>query len=436
MQPGLTMLVQKESDRAKNMSTHRIQNHTELGGDIVLRVDGLYKKFCRSLKRSMYYGAVDSVCSMMGISYTTDVLRKNEFWALNNVSFEMKRGETLGLIGQNGSGKTTALRLIHGIFQPDKGSIEIRGRISALIAVGAGFHPHMTGMENIYLNGTILGMKSKEIDQKLDAIIDFADIGDFLDAPVSTYSSGMRVRLGFAIAIHTYPDILLVDEILSVGDASFRGKCANKMRELQKDGISIILVSHNELTILDLCSRAILFDGGRVAYQGDVSAALTKYEEVVAHRENKKLQLGLENGNQQTGSSFTVVLSLEDGSNNKIDSIQTGQSFYVVAEIVSQHHMEHFRCTFSLKSKEGSKLLHIRNDNYGIPAFKIKEGLNILKVFIVNLALSPGVYTLNSVFVNYCKEKPFQVNKPLQCTVNGKKKSDSLLSVDAQWFLE
>lgn len=257
-------------------------NHTSLEGDVVLRVENLYKKFCRTLKRSMFYGAMDSARSMFSISYKTDKLRKNEFWALEDVSFELKKGEALGIIGVNGSGKSTLLRLITGIFPPDKGSISFKGRIGALIAVGAGFHPHMTGRENIYLNATILGMTRKEIDEKINDIIDFAEIGDFLEAPINTYSSGMRVRLGFSIAVYCEPDILLVDEVLAVGDAGFQLKCLNKLGELRKKGVSTILVTHNLHHISTFCNRAVLMDTGKKIFIGNIDQCLERYKRYLA----------------------------------------------------------------------------------------------------------------------------------------------------------
>lgn len=248
--------------------------------DVVLRVEHLSKKFCRTLKRSMYYGTIDIARSMLGINYDTGKLRKDEFWALDDVSFELKKGETLGIIGENGSGKSTLLRLITGIFPPDKGKISFKGRIGALIAVGAGFHPHMTGLENIYLNGTILGMTRKELDAKMDEIIDFADIGDFLDAPVNTYSSGMRVRLGFAIAVHCEPDILLVDEVLSVGDISFRNKSMRKMAELKEKAKGLIFISHNIEQVRNLCSKVLVIDKGELLFKGDTHEGIVCYEEL------------------------------------------------------------------------------------------------------------------------------------------------------------
>ncbi len=265
------------------MNNNLSNSKNELPDNVVLRVENLYKKFCRTLKHSMYYGAIDSARSMMGITYDTEILRKNEFWALEDISFELKKGEVLGIIGVNGSGKSTLLRLTTGIFPPDKGRISFKGRIGALIAVGAGFHPHMTGRENIYLNGTILGMTSREIDEKLDEIIDFAEIGDFLEAPVSTYSSGMRVRLGFAIAINCEPDILLLDEILAVGDVGFQLKCFNKLGELKKKGVASILVTHNLHHISTFCNRAVLLDKGKKIFIGNIDQCFEIYKKYFPH---------------------------------------------------------------------------------------------------------------------------------------------------------
>jgi lipopolysaccharide transport system ATP-binding protein len=259
------------------------QSDIDSGNAPVLRVENLNKKFCQTLRHSMYYGVIDSVRSMLGVPYATDRLRKNEFWALEDVCFDLHRGETLGIIGANGSGKSTLLRLITGIYPPDRGRITFKGRIGALIAVGAGFHPHMTGRENIYLNGTILGMARQEIDDQLDDIIAFADIGDFLEAPVSTYSSGMRVRLGFSIAIHSDLDILLIDEILAVGDVGFQLKCFDKIGSLRKQGVATLLVSHNLQHISMFCKNVLLLNHGRVEYCGDIETGLSIYKKHFEH---------------------------------------------------------------------------------------------------------------------------------------------------------
>ncbi len=248
--------------------------------DTVIKVEGLHKKFCQSLKRSMFYGTIDATKSIFGLPIENVDLRKKEFWALQDINFELKRGETLGLIGQNGSGKTTLLRLLNGLFPPDKGKITIRGRIGALIAVGAGFHPHMTGRENIFLNGTILGMTKPELKRKFDEIVDFAEIGDFIDSPVATYSSGMTVRLGFAIAIHCDPDILLLDEILAVGDGRFQQKCFSKIAKFLKNGTSVVFVSHSMPIVQMICKDAAFMDKGKILAYG-------KVEDVVGFYYNK-----------------------------------------------------------------------------------------------------------------------------------------------------
>lgn len=256
-----------------------------MGTETIIQIEGLYKKFSRSLKRSMMYGAMDLSRSFLGIPINQGRLRKTEFWSLEDINMELKSGETLGIIGINGAGKSTLLRLISGIYPPDKGKIIVKGRIGSLIAVGAGFHPHLSGRENIFLNGTILGMTRKEIEAKFKDIISFADIGEFLDAPVSTYSSGMRVRLGFSIAVHCEPDILLVDEILSVGDITFRNKSARKLKELRDKAKGIVFVSHNLEQIANISDRVIVLDKGRIIFEGKPGEAILKYYEITSENQ-------------------------------------------------------------------------------------------------------------------------------------------------------
>ena len=243
----------------------------------LIQTTGVRKKFCRSLKRSLWYGATDLARELRGRPYDRTALRRDEFWALDDVSFELHRGDTLGLIGANGAGKTTLLRMLTGLIRPDAGRISVRGRLQALIALGAGFSPVLSGRENIYVNGAVLGMKRLEIDRRLDAIVDFAAIEDALDAPVQSYSSGMVVRLGFAVAIHMEPDILLVDEVLAVGDMAFRARCARKLGELKEQGVPWILVSHDMGTIRNQTSQVVVLERGRCRFQGAPEAAIAQY---------------------------------------------------------------------------------------------------------------------------------------------------------------
>jgi lipopolysaccharide transport system ATP-binding protein len=249
-----------------------------LPDDVCLRASGVSKKFCKKLKRSMLYGCLDLAGNFIGMNPAEAVLRRDEFWALDDVSFELRRGEILGLIGTNGSGKTTLLRLLAGIFPPDKGEITLRGRVAALIALGVGFHPHMTGRENIYLNGSLLGMSRDELDAKFDSILAFSEIESFIDAPVASYSSGMRVRLGFSVAIHIDPELLLIDEIFAVGDLRFRSKCQERLSDML-DRCAIVFVSHQMSTIARICSRVMILSNGKAVYDGPTPTAIREYVE-------------------------------------------------------------------------------------------------------------------------------------------------------------
>lgn len=204
------------------------------------------------------------------------------FYALRDVSFTIDRGETVGIIGRNGSGKSTILKLIAGVMAPTQGEVRVRGRVSPLIELGAGFHPDLTGRENVHLNALILGMKSREIREQFDSIVDFAELREFIDTPVKRYSSGMYMRLGFAVAVHSKPEILLVDEVLSVGDAHFQEKCLEKMREFQRRNVSIVVVSHSMDLVRRFCSRVILIDHGRLVADGAPDEAIARYEELLA----------------------------------------------------------------------------------------------------------------------------------------------------------
>jgi lipopolysaccharide transport system ATP-binding protein len=248
--------------------------------DIVIRAEHISKKFCKSLKYVMTYGAVDITKDFLNIKSRTETLRKGEFWAVDEVTFGLNRGQTIGIIGPNGSGKSTILKMLNGIYMPDKGKIQIKGRVGALIEVGAGFHPMLTGRENIYINGSILGMSKKEIDKKFDEIVDFADIGDFIDSPVKHYSSGMYVRLGFSIAVHCEPEILLVDEVLAVGDSRFYNKCTQKINQMTANNTSIVLVSHNMWLIKTMCDWVLLLGQGKIVKAGNPSECIYAYSKL------------------------------------------------------------------------------------------------------------------------------------------------------------
>ena len=251
--------------------------HEQDDSEVLVSVQGVSKRFCRNLKKSLWYGLKDISSEIIGRNFEHE-LRPDEFWAVNDVSFELRRGECLGLIGRNGAGKTTLLRMLNGLIKPDKGRIEMRGRVGALIALGAGFNSILTGRENIYVNASVLGLSKKEIDEKIEEIIDFAEIDDFIDSPVQTYSSGMQVRLGFAVATALNPDILILDEVLAVGDASFRSKCFKRLGSILTK-CAVIFVSHDAYQVRRICDRAIWLKSGKPEYQGDVETTMEKYVE-------------------------------------------------------------------------------------------------------------------------------------------------------------
>jgi lipopolysaccharide transport system ATP-binding protein len=330
--------------------------------EVLVKVDGVSKKFCRDLKKSLWYGMKDvasellpfgkqksgirdqrsansssSLTSDLRLPTSGDALRPGEFWANKDISFELRRGECLGLIGRNGAGKTTLLKMLNGLIKPDAGSIEMRGRVGALIALGAGFNPILTGRENIYVNGSILGLTKEEIDAKIDEIIDFAEIREFIDAPVQSYSSGMQVRLGFAVATAMDPDVLILDEVLAVGDAAFRAKCYNRIVSLRKLA-AVIFVSHNMEQIGRICDRVLLLSKSQQVYDGDVGEGIYQYEslnEQGNETEKSFLSFGpdirsfrLDIKNKEISSGDSIHFNLHFSINKKISNCVFRFVFY------------------------------------------------------------------------------------------------------------
>lgn len=247
-----------------------------MSGEVLVRAENVGKKFCRDLKRSLMYGVQDTVSDILLHQGPRTRLRRDEFWANQDVSFELRRGECLGLIGRNGAGKTTLLKMLNGLLKPDTGRIEMHGRVGALIALNAGFNPILTGRENIYVNGSILGLTRQEIKEQFDEIVEFAELQEFIDTPVRSYSSGMQVRLGFAVASTLQPDILLLDEVLAVGDVSFRNKCYARVAKLLKNA-AVIFVSHNMEQIAQISTQGLFLKKGRIEDSGSIDKVIRRY---------------------------------------------------------------------------------------------------------------------------------------------------------------
>jgi homopolymeric O-antigen transport system ATP-binding protein len=302
------------------------KNEEPSSDDVLVRVEGVSKIFCRSLKRSLHYGLVDSLSDILPLrkrKYDDNgepILRKEEFWAVKDVSFELRRGECLGLIGRNGAGKTTLLKMLNGLIKPDNGRIEMHGQVGALIALGAGFNPILTGRENIYVNGSILGLSKKEIDDKLDEIIDFSGIREFIDSPVQSYSSGMAVRLGFAVASSLNPDVLLLDEVLAVGDFAFRQKCFERIGSLMRKA-AVVFVSHQAHEVRGLCHHALYLSRGRSVYFGQVGTAYERYE--------------IDTVDQSQAQENYVNSTLRKGEFTAADTVEFGSSLRLLLQCVS-----------------------------------------------------------------------------------------------------
>jgi lipopolysaccharide transport system ATP-binding protein len=312
--------------------------------DVVISVDGLSKKYhigvthqdnsLRATLRNKVRGLVRSESSSDGASDAS------VFWALQDVGFEVKRGEVMGIIGHNGAGKSTLLKILSRIVEPTRGRVEIHGRVGSLLEVGTGFHPELTGRENIYLNGAILGMPRAEIERKFDEIVAFAEVDRFIDTPVKRYSSGMYVRLAFAVAAHLEPEILIIDEVLAVGDIAFQRKCLGKMGDVAREGRTILFVSHNTQAIRTLCQRGVLLSHGTMLYDGEINSTLTEYNEQIRQKEmSADSHVGNEQLRRGTGAARFTTIEIQNKAGEECnafrmkDTIRFSMSFAIFEPI-------------------------------------------------------------------------------------------------------
>jgi lipopolysaccharide transport system ATP-binding protein len=288
----------------------------------ILEIKNVSKKFQIFSQRKPYLSLRDKASSIL----TTSKSVSKDFWALNDVSFDVQPGDTIGLIGKNGAGKSTLLKILSKITPPTSGSIKVRGRIASLLEVGTGFHPELSGRENIYLNGSILGMKRSEINLKFDEIVDFSGVEQFLDSPLKYYSSGMQLRLAFAVAAFLEPEILVIDEVLAVGDMEFQKKCLRQMEAVSQSGRTILFVSHNMAAVKKLCSKGVLLRGGKVDYVGSINEAINRYSSIFDDVQTSfKIEYNLTN--ELPG--FAYQLEVEDMNGNPFNDFSVGQPWQV-----------------------------------------------------------------------------------------------------------
>lgn len=354
--------------------------------DTLITAENVSKKFCLSLKKSLWYGLQDMGSELIGRPHHNHIgLREQEFWAVKDVSFELKRGMCLGLIGRNGAGKTTLLRMLNGLIKPDSGRIEMRGRVGALIALGAGFNPILTGRENIYIAATILGLSRKEIDAGLEEIVEFAELGEFIDSPVQTYSSGMTVRLGFAISTAVKPDILLLDEVLAVGDAAFRHKCYHRIGKLMADS-AVIMVSHSMDYIAQISSAVAMMRSGQATIFSDPTEGIAAYNKENAVADDRVFGADKVEMVYPPVRSARLLIHEQD--------IQYGGRLEVTVEIDAAHDIPDVVFSFTAVNLKEQPVLGWHTSRHP-KNFDIKEGRQRLHFSIAPLLLHDGTYHWN-----------------------------------------
>jgi lipopolysaccharide transport system ATP-binding protein len=349
--------------------------------DIALRMEHVYKKF---RKGESYNSLRDLIPALTGRMFRQEELSegdKREFWALQDVSFEVKRGEAFGIIGPNGAGKSTMLKLLSRVMKQTRGSMYVNGRVSALIEVCAGFHQDLTGRENIYLYGTILGMPEREIVAKFDEIVEFSGLSDFIDTPVKRYSSGMYARLGFAVASHVNPDLLLVDEVLSVGDAIFQRKCIDRMRTIIHNGATVVFVSHNLKIVADFCSKTLLLDHGRRVSLGSTSQVITEYMSLLQeHR-----------GADQSRPVVISKVAARDGA-GPCHRYQSGQKCWIDIEVSAHEPCSKLAVALYVVDHSRHPLFTTSTERLGHGNVSLNPGDIFSCTFELDLNLGPGVY--------------------------------------------
>jgi lipopolysaccharide transport system ATP-binding protein len=333
-------------------------------------------------------------------------------WALKDVSLEIKRGDVVGIVGRNGAGKSTLLKVLSRITRPTTGFAEVRGRVSSLLEVGTGFHNELTGRENIILNGAILGMRKREIERKFDEIVAFAEVERFIDTPVKRYSSGMYLRLAFAVAAHLEPDVLVVDEVLAVGDIAFQKKCLGKLEDVAKQGRTVLFVSHNMGAIRSMCQTGIVLDKGTVVESGDVSRAIESYYRLVGGLQGNDATEDVQ-GNGASG--FGPVKIDCDGTR----TVSQGSEFKVATTIKLNENAAGFALLCALDDMQGRTVFILRETNATLDVPEVRSGIYAVELQFPALWLNPGLYTfsfkvqLSGVFGSsrYVSDRvPFDVN--------------------------
>lgn len=388
---------------------------------VLVQVEGVSKKYCRDLKKSLWYGIKDICRDAVGRGGGQNNLRSHEFWALKDITFSLHKGEAIGLIGRNGAGKTTLLKLINGLIKPSVGTIIIEGTVGALIALGTGFNPILTGRENVKIAGTVLGISERHIKEKLDEIIEFSEIGDFIDTPVKSYSSGMLVRLGFSVAIQLQPDILLVDEVLAVGDLSFVVKCHKKITEYRNNGGSMILVSHGMHNVRFHCDRAIWLDHAHVQQIGSSNEVCNAYEMFSARIED------------QQSDQILVDKSIRVEDIDCPKMVSSEDEFVFEFVVKSKRVVERPIIVFSIYDVKSQLLIsnYSHLDGFVSPFL---PGNNKVEIRYEKMPLANGVYSINlSLHENRINDHLALLQHCATFEVQNSKTTFGLMSLSPKW---
>jgi ABC-type polysaccharide/polyol phosphate transport system ATPase subunit len=382
----------------------------------VIEFKDVWKKFEKGEKFNSLRDAIPYYLKLLARRKDDEMaLKGKEFWALRGVDIEVKQGDILGIIGSNGAGKSTILKLLSKIMDPNKGEIRIVGRLAALIEVTAGFHPELTGRENVYLNGTILGMRKKEIDAKFDEIVDFSGLKDFINTPVKRYSSGMYSRLGFSVAAHMDPDIMLVDEVLSVGDMAFQSKCIRKMKQLLSSGATIVLVSHDLALVQNLCKRVMLLDSGKIISEGPANEIIPYYQDIVYKSSEMEIRKEINAVDYKVHVDDDVPVHLTnvtllDSSSHPREKFKVGEPVAVKIDYAAKERI--VGPIFSLEIIRSDSVLCCSSDTRadGFPINSI-DGKGSIEIRLGEINLTPGVYIIKIAVWDKDMLNPYTVRK-------------------------
>ncbi|MFC1856769.1 ABC transporter ATP-binding protein [Thermodesulfobacteriota bacterium] len=368
--------------------------------DDIIRVEDLSKKYIiRHETRENYITLRDVIAGKVKALGRLVFTKKDEprrdpsreaFWALKEVSFKVRSGEVIGIIGRNGAGKTTLLKILSRITEPTSGRFHIKGRVASLLEVGTGFHPELTGRENIFLNGAILGMKKSEIKRKFDEIVDFSEIEKFLDTPVKRYSSGMYVRLAFAVAAHLEPEILLVDEVLAVGDTAFQKKCLGKMKNVASEGRTVLFVSHNMSAINNLCSRGIWIDGGRLVLEGKTNQVTQAY---LGHNVSDQAEIFFEKDMEKPAQINSISLMNPSGERTNVFEISRSIRIEIAYDV--QQRIQNHRVGVIIKTFTGDIIFISHNSDFSKTSMSISPGVYTVGLTIPGHLLNSGGYSVS-----------------------------------------